>query len=284
MAPKGKKKGDEEDDEESELMPLDLVFRKLKSGTMNFGMYLTGDRDNPVLIAAHKRKPPKRLGLTAKQEAGTTKGTFGTLTLESGELLFQCETDKVPKSMQKKLKELLKKTGFMKFRPKILLPGGNELGEHDDDDDDEDEDLREVVAPGGAATKTRKGTSKSDSAEDDEDPQEAKLKEAVTKQAEKIMPDLQALADGEDGKAADKAEKLIEMIQKAVDEGNWKKALGALAAAKKLVNAGGEEAEDDAEDDAEDEEADEGGGDEIDPEKAERMKAAIAKKLRAGLN
>jgi hypothetical protein len=119
-------------------MPLEDVFRKLKAGPLKFGMYQTGDKDNPVILAAHKRKNPEFLGKQAKKEAGTSKGAYGVLTLESGVLLFACENDKVPKSLQKKLRVMLKANGFTKFKPRVQLPGGGELGDDDEDDDDDD--------------------------------------------------------------------------------------------------------------------------------------------------
>ncbi len=155
----GRKGRDDEDDEDSPFMPLEDVLRKLKAGPLNFGVYQTGDKNNPVMIAAHKRKNPAFLGKQAKKEAGTSKGAYGTLTLQSGVLQFECENDDPPASLKKRIKSMLREMGFNKFKPKILLPGGGELGD-DDGDDEDDEDARaaaRLIAPGGAATRTRRG-------------------------------------------------------------------------------------------------------------------------------
>ncbi|QYK43352.1 MAG: hypothetical protein KF887_09790 [Paracoccaceae bacterium] len=237
---KGKGKGGDEDDGESPFMPLEEVLRKLKSGSMNFGMYFTGDKDSPVLIAAHKRKNAEFLGKQAKKQAGTSKGAFGKVTLESGELRFECENDKVPGSMTKKLKVLLKNEGFMKFKPRILLPGGAELGESDDDEADD------IIAPGGSATKTRRGKSRKDDAGGDP------LKELVEEMAADIVPRLQAVADGPDEKAGDQATKLLGLLRKAIEAEDWKKAQGILRVADKLERAGGVETAESRADAAED--------------------------------
>jgi hypothetical protein len=161
MALKSKNKGatGDEDDGESDFMPLDEILRKLKAGPLNFGIYQTGDKDNPCLFAAHKRRAPMALAKKAKKDAGTNKGAFGFLTLDSDELTFQCENEDPPASLKKRIRVMLKNAGYAKFKPRIVLPGGAELGDEDDDEGDDD-----ILGPGGAAT--------------DEDEQEAKKEEA----------------------------------------------------------------------------------------------------------
>jgi hypothetical protein len=240
MAMKDKKGKGGDDEEESEFMGLEDMFRKLKVGPLNGALYFTGDKDKPVLIAAHKRKNPEFLGKKAKKEAGTAKGGFGTLRLESGELIFEAISDKVPKSMKKKLKTLLKGEGFAKYKPRIMTPDG-ELGEEDDDDDEEDEDLK-VLAPGGSATKATSGKAPKDDEGGEKDPLAEKDKEAAAEQMAELAPKLQELADGDDEKAADQAEKLQKLLTKAVEAEDWKKVLGTLKVARKLVDSGGTDA------------------------------------------
>lgn len=246
MAMKSKTKGKGGDeDEDSPFMPLEEVLRRLKAGPMNFGMYQTSDKDNPVLIAAHKRKNPEFLGKQAKKEAGSSKGAFGRLVLESGELRFECENDKVPRSLQRKLRILLKTNGFMKFKPRVLLPGGVELGDEGEDDDDEGD----VIAPGGSATKTHRGASGKKDDGGDEDKRTQDLKEQVSDDAADLVPQLQDLAGGKDEKAAAQADKLLKLLQSSFDKEDWKKARGVLRVAEKLVRAGGAEEVEDLEED-----------------------------------
>lgn len=244
MAAKPKGKGD--DDEDSPFMPLEEVFRRLKAGPMNFGMYQTSDKDNPVLIAAHKRKNPEFLGKMAKKEAGTSKGSFGRLVLDGSDLRFECENDKAPKSLQRRLRVLLKNAGYMKFKPRVLLPGGVELGDEAEDDDDE-----EIIAPGGSATKTRRGGSgklERDSADKVERSEELKARVLATAAA--LVPRLKSLTGGFDEKAADQANKVLKALKLSADKGDWSKALGILGVAEKLVRAGKIEAAEIDEDDA----------------------------------
>lgn len=153
---KGKGKGDEEDLDEDVFMPLDEIFKKLKQGPLNFGVYQTGDKEKPVLFAAHKRKNAEMLGKKAKKQAGTSKGSFGSVSLDSGILSFACESDKVPGSLTKKIRLMLKAEGYTKFKARVLLPGGEELGESDDDDDEEeDEAIDAVIEDGGSAPETK---------------------------------------------------------------------------------------------------------------------------------
>ncbi|QYK42977.1 MAG: hypothetical protein KF887_07740 [Paracoccaceae bacterium] len=248
MALKGKGnkgKGGDEDDGESPFMPLEEVFRKLKSGTMNFGMYFTGDKDNPVLIAAHKRKNPEVLGKQAKKQAGTSKGAFGKVTLESGELRFECETDKVPGSMTKKLKVLLKNEGFMKFKPRILLPGGVELGESDDDGDDDDID--EIIAPGGSATKTRRPGS--GGGEPDKEEKQELAVEVLTARADKLESTLAKLAEVV-GDVADVLDDLIVRARDGIKTGDLEQASDHLdEVERRLKDAVGEKGADAGPDD-----------------------------------
>ncbi len=148
MALKSKSKDDDEDDGESPFMPLDEVLRKLKAGPLNFGVYQTPDKDNPVLIAAHKRKNPTTLGKKAKKEAGTIKGAYGRLSLDSEELVFLCENDDPPAGLKKRIRVMLKNAGYAKFKPRILLPGGAEMGDEDEEDANA---VDEIVADGGGA-------------------------------------------------------------------------------------------------------------------------------------
>ncbi|HSF65234.1 MAG TPA: hypothetical protein VLA78_12645 [Paracoccaceae bacterium] len=229
MALKSKGKSKDDDDEDSLFMPLEEVFRKLKAGPMNFGLYQTTDKDKPVLLAAHKRKNAEFLGKQAKKEAGTTKGTYGRLTLNSGELLFESELDKVPAGLKKRLRTLLKAEGFIKYKPRILMPGGAELG-------DEDEDEGETIAPGGSATKTRRGTSNlGKAAAETEDPRTRKLREGVQDSAEDLVPRLEELAEGDDEKAADQADKLLKLLRATTDKEDWQKAQSVLDVAEKLL-------------------------------------------------
>jgi hypothetical protein len=240
---KGKGKGDDED-EDSPFMPLEEVLRRLKAGPMNFGMYQTSDKDSPVLIAAHKRKNPEFLGKQAKKEAGSSKGAFGRLVLESGELRFECENDKVPRSLQRKLRILLKTNGFMKFKPRVLLPGGVELGDEGEDDDDDD-----VIAPGGSATKTHRGASGKKDDGGDADKRTQDLKEQVQDEAANLVPQLQDLAGGNDEQVATQADKLLKLLQATFDKEDWKKARGVLRVAEKLVRAGSAEEVEDLDED-----------------------------------
>lgn len=229
MALKSKGKSKDDDDEDSLFMPLEEVFRKLKAGPMNFGLYQTTDKDKPVLLAAHKRKNAEFLGKQAKKEAGTTKGTYGRLTLRSGELLFESELDKVPAGLVKRLRTMLKAEGYIKYKPRVVLPGGAELGE-------DDEDEGETVAPGGSATKTRRGTSNlARAAAETEDPRIRKLREAVQDSAEDLVPRLEQLADGKDDKAADQAEKLLKLFDVTTGKEDWQKAQSVLEVAEKLL-------------------------------------------------
>lgn len=221
MALKSKGKGDE--DEESPFMPLEEVLRKLKAGPLNFGVYQTGDKDNPVLIAAHKRKNPEVLGKQAKKEAGTTKGAFGRLTLESGELKFECENDGVPKTLAKKIKVMLRTSGYAKFKPRVILPGGEELGEDAEDDDDD------VIAPGGSATKTHKGGSNLEAGAD-------KAAEEVQEKYDELRPILETLIEAGDSKVAGQAMKLMKMMDDTLKAQDWKKAKGALVVVQKFVD------------------------------------------------
>lgn len=249
MKDKGKKgKGSDEDEEESEFMGLEEMFRKLKAGVLNGAMYLTGDKDKPVLIAAHKRKNPEFLGKKAKKEAGTAKGGFGSLRLDAGELIFETISEKVPKSLKKKLKILLKAEGFAKYKPRVLLPGGVEQGE-EDDEDEEDEALQ-IKAPGGSATKSTTGKAGKDDG-GEKDPLAEKEKEAAAAEMSEIGPRLEEMAEGDDEKAAEQAEKLIKLLAASVEKEDWKKVRGIIKVARKLVDAGGVETAEAAEGGAE---------------------------------
>ena len=212
---RGGGKGDEDDDGESPFMSLEDVMRKLKAGPMNFGVYQTGDKENPVLIAAHKRKNPTVLGRQAKKEAGTTKGAFGKLSLDSGELTFVCENDDPPASLKKKIKTMLKQAGYTKFKPRVVLPGGAELGDDDDDDDDDDNAADEILAPGGAATKTTRG-----GGEETDEEKEAKQREAQ----ETLLKRTYAVEDKIiKAYLGDAAQPLYKMIERAQDLANGMK-------------------------------------------------------------
>ncbi len=143
------RKNDEDEDGESSFMPLEEVMRKLKAGPLNFGVFQTTDKDNPVLLAAHKRRNPAVLGKQAKKEAGTTKGAFGRLSLESGELIFACENEDAPASLKKRLRVQLRAAGYSKFKARIVLPGGIELGDDEDDGEETGDGGFAAEAPAG---------------------------------------------------------------------------------------------------------------------------------------
>ncbi|MGQ0567348.1 MAG: hypothetical protein ACT4OK_20110 [Gemmobacter sp.] len=151
MAISKKADGKDDDDDGDLFPPVKDIVTKLKQGPMNFGCYLTGDKDSPVVLAAHKRKNAEVLGKKAKKKAETPKGAFGTLTLEEGgQLTFQCDTDDAPAALGKRIRKMLKAEGLAKFKISILLPGGVELGESDEEDDDEDSSEAEATeAPEG---------------------------------------------------------------------------------------------------------------------------------------
>jgi hypothetical protein len=141
MAIKGKAGSKDSEEDDDLFLPIKEIVTKLKQGPMNFGCYLTSDKDNPVVLAAHKRKNPEVLGKQAKKKAETPKGSFGTLTLEDGGLLtFQCVTDDAPAQLGKRIRKMLKVEGLAKFKIRVMLPGGVELGEGEDDDAEEAED------------------------------------------------------------------------------------------------------------------------------------------------
>lgn len=150
MAIKGKaaSKGGEDEEDGDLFPPVKEIVTKLKQGPMFFGCYLTGDKDNPVVLAAHKRKNAEVLGKKAKKKAETPKGAFGTLTLdEGGQLTFQCDTEDAPSALGKRIRKMLRAEGMAKFKIKVLLPGGLELGETDEEDEDEDDEGKSGESP-----------------------------------------------------------------------------------------------------------------------------------------
>lgn len=150
MAPKGKGGGKNDEEDEDLFLPIKDVTMRLRQGPMNFGAYLTGDKDKPVILAAHKRKNPEVLGKLARKQAGTPKGCFGQLTLEEGGLLtFLAATEDAPSSLAKRIRVMLRNEGFSKFKVRVLLPGGVELGE-EEGEDGEDGQTPAAPATGGA--------------------------------------------------------------------------------------------------------------------------------------
>lgn len=224
MAVKDKKQqGD--DDGDSPFMPLDEVMRKLKAGPLNFGLFLTGDRKNPALLAAHKRKNPTILGKQAKKEAGTAKGAFGILILDSGELTFQCENEDPPASLKKNVKLMLKEAGLAKLKPRILLPGGAEFEAGDEDDETEGEgtaDLSENIAESG-----------------DEAPTENTQMAAVEARWAVLKPVLEGMGAGPDPRLAGQVVKLLRLMDLTMAAQDAAKAQGALVIADKLAAQAG---------------------------------------------
>lgn len=248
---------DSDEDGESPFMSLEEAMRKLKAGPLNFGVYQTGDRDNPVLIAAHKRKNPAVLGKQAKKEAGTTKGAFGRLTLDSGALNFECENDDPPASLKKKLRVMLKNAGFAKFKPRIVLPGGDELGGGGDENDDDDilddagaagetatEGGGEKHAEAGNLSEARpqfekidkvSGKDKADETGEDTGGADAALKKEIEAKWEEAESVLVSLVDAGDSKVASQAAKLMSLMESTLKAGNYKKAKGAMVLVEKFI-------------------------------------------------
>ncbi len=219
---RGRDKGD--DAEEGDLfLPIGEVLRKLKQGPMNFGVYQTGDKGRPVVLAAHKRKDPEMLAKQAKKEAGTPKGAFGTVTLEGGELVFQCLPDQVPGSLIKNIRLMLKSEGFSKFKARVLLPGGEELGETDEGEEaagaegDRPQDGAGPVAEGGG------------NAQDD----------GAVPEWDALRPALEAASASGDGRHALQAAKLLKMMDAIVQAGDGKKARAVLPMVEKLLAEAG---------------------------------------------
>ena len=224
----GKGKGDEEELDEDVFMPLDEIFKKLKQGPLNFGVYQTGDKEKPVLFAAHKRKNAEMLGKKAKKQAGTSKGSFGAVSLDSGILSFECQSDKVPRSLTKKIRLLLKAEGYTKFKARVLLPGGEELGEHDDDDEEgEEEAVNEVLEDGGS------GSAPPEAAEDASEEEKEKVKEEREKAArDKILArcdELEKEIDGiEDEQLAETLRSELEETRRVAEEESIEDAMRVL--------------------------------------------------------
>lgn len=218
-----KGKGDDEGDD-SLFMPVDEILRKLKQGGMNFGVYQTSDKDRPVVLAAHKRKNPELLAKQAKKEAGTSKGTFGTVVLEGGELLFQCLSENVPKSLTKRIRLMLRNEGFSKFKARVVLANGEELGEFDDDE--EGDDAGGTAAAEGAA----------------EAPAEAAPDDETLAKWEGLRPGLESLANSDDARRGAQAGKLIKMMDAIMAGGDPKKGAAVLAMIEKLLEDAGDSA------------------------------------------
>lgn len=225
MAVKDKKQ--DEDDGDSPFMPLDEVMRKLKAGPLNFGLFLTGDRKNPALLAAHKRKNPTILGKQAKKQAGTAKGAFGTLILESGELKFQCENEDPPASLKKNVRMMLREAGLAKLKPRILLPGGIEMeGGDEDDETDGEEGMTDASADQIAS--------------DAEAPAENTQMAAVEARWAVLKPVLEGMAAGPDPRLAGQVAKLLRLMELTIAAQEAAKAEGALVIADRLAaQAGG---------------------------------------------
>lgn len=187
-----KSKGGEEEDEDL-FPPLREIIMRLKQGPMGFGVYQSGDKDKPVVLSAHKRKNPEVLGRQAKKAAGTPKGTFGTLTLDEGNLTFQCMNEDAPASLGKKIRIMLRDEGYAKFKVRILLPGGVELGETDDED--------EALAEAGGGGKAPAGAPP-----EEQDDLLAQLRE-------QLKTEFQALSERIDAAAAEIAPPVLRKIE-----------------------------------------------------------------------
>jgi hypothetical protein len=230
MAARSKGKGgDEDEDGESAFMPLEDVLRKLKAGPLNFGVYQTSDRDNPVLLAAHKRKNAAILGKQARKEAGTVKGAFGILSLDSDELTFRCENDDPPASLKKRVRVMLKNAGYAKFKPRILLPGGAELGDEDEDEGPDGAAPAPGAAPEGAGGGGQATGGAQASAPDDA------LKQDVEARWAEAEPVLSVLIDTADGKVSGQGAKLRKLMEISLQAGDFKKAKGALTVIEKFI-------------------------------------------------
>jgi hypothetical protein len=226
MALKGKGGSrDSEDEDDGDLFPpVKEIVTKLKQGPMNFGCFLTGDKDNPVVLAAHKRKAAEVLGKKAKKKAETPKGAFGTLTLdEGGQLTFQCDTDDAPSALGKRIRKMLKAEGLAKFKILILLPGGVELGESDDEDDEEDED------------DGRKTGAKADEGGDDP---LAALREKAKAEYDALVQKIEAAGDDIAKPVAKKIAGLRSMFDAEIDR-DPKKGGGVVSLLTKVMEAAG---------------------------------------------
>ncbi len=197
------------------------------------------------------------LGKQAKKEAGTTKGAFGRLTLDSGALHFACENDDPPASLKKKLRVMLKNAGFAKFKPRIVLPGGEELGGGDDENDDDDllddagvagdtatqgdvEKHAEAGAPGEARPQFEKidevsGKEKADGTGEDKGGSDAALKKEIEEKWEEAEPVLASLIDAGDKKVASQAAKLMSLMESTLKAGDYKKAKGSMVLVEKFI-------------------------------------------------
>ncbi len=244
MALKGKTRGrEEEDDGDSPFMPIQDVLRKLKQGPLNFGLYQTTDKNRPVLLAAHKRKNAEMLGKQAKKEAGTSKGSFGTVSLDGAELVFECASDNVPRSLTKKVRLMLKAEGFGKFKARVMLPGGAELGETDEDED-EDESAAPEAGNDNAPVSEDKASAKAAPAGGGQPKKPRSLAEAVARGAGKTasmvapLPGMIAGAAGDDPEAAARAARAAQGAQLSAQG-----AAVAVASAAEAVDGASQAAE-----------------------------------------
>jgi hypothetical protein len=230
MALKSKAGGKDGGEEDGDLFPpVREVVTKLKQGPMNFGVYLTGDKDKPVVLAAHKRKNPEALGKLAKKQAGTPKGACGTLTLEEGGMLtFACAEDDAPASLRKRIKGMLKVEGFAKFKVRILLPGGAELGGGDDEDEGEE--------AGNEANTPLKGA-EDGGAEMAADPMVA-LREKVQAEFDALVAQVEAVADQLPPGVARKIEGLRTMFATEIER-DPRKGAGIVQLLRKTIDAAG---------------------------------------------